>query len=59
MITTYVCEEPCNNITVRDKKLLKIENTEYAITSVTYEEMDYGKGLTWLVVTIRKKEEKT
>lgn len=57
MITTYVCDEPCNDITVRGKKLLKIENIDYAITSVSYEEQDHGEGLTWLVVTIRKKED--
>lgn len=59
MITTYVCDEPCDRITVRGKKLLKIENIEYAITSVTYDDTDFGNELTWLSVTLRKKEEET
>ena len=57
MITTYVCDEPCNYIKVRDKKLLEIENIEYAIASVTYDDTNRGDGLRWLVVTIRKQEE--
>lgn len=59
MITTYTCNEPCDSITVQGKKLLKVENSGYAITSVTYEDTDFGNGLAWLTVTLRKKKEKT
>lgn len=57
MITTYTCNEPCDSITVQGKKLLAVNNIEYAITSVTYEydDTDLGKGLTWLTVTLRKR----